>query len=304
MKYKGLFSVATVLALTFSSSFATDLAKKGDEVGKAKIVNSASSELQKTLGQKVVDSAGAKYLKNFLKKKEDVKKVTVKEIYTRNISADWKGGIFDVTIETAYDDEKNDIIKLFYNDGGLVVLDIFTTDGRSMIQQLSLPLLSKEIAYNKDFLVLSRDVNKKSPKGKDMVIFSDPQCPYCMQRVPQVLDFARANNMNVYYYDVPLPIPDHASSKEIAMCMHTAIEKNKDDAIKIIKKTYGHDFGRRKKGLDTVIMEFNRISGVDPITKKDITNHKAKQHLDESVNTADVLHIKRTPTVYVDGKKL
>jgi len=183
-------------------------------------------------------------------------------------------------------------------------LDIFTTDGRSMIQQLSLPLLSKEIAYNKDFLILSRDVNKKSPKGKNMVIFSDPQCPYCMQRVPQVLDFARENNMNVYYYDVLLPIPEHANSKEIALCTHTAIKKNNNDAIKIIKNAYGHDFGRRKKGLDTIIMEFNRASGVSPIAKKDIEKQEAKKHLDESVNTVDVLHIKRTPTVYVDGKKL
>lgn len=300
MNIKSIIGVATALSLVFSVSFANDSTK----APKVKVVNSANPELQKKLGQEVVDSAGAKYLKNFLKKKQGVEKVIVNEIYTKNISEDWKGGIFDVTVEDPYGDDKNDIIKLFYNDGGLVVLDIFTTDGRSMIQQLSLPLLSTKIAYSKDFLILKRDSNKKSLKGKDMVIFSDPQCPYCMQRVPEVLNFAKKNNMNVYYYDIPLPIPEHANSKEIAMCLHTAIAKNKNKAVSVIKNTYGHDFGRIKKGLASIIIEFNRISGVAPIAKKDIKEANAKGHLEESVNTVNILHIKRTPTVYVDGKKL
>jgi protein-disulfide isomerase len=303
MKYRCLLSVATTLALTFSSSFAVDLANKDDKLGKAKIVNSSSIELKKSLGQESVYSAGAKYLENIIKKNDNVQDVTVEEIYTKKISDDWKGGIFNVSIEDIEDNKSSDIVKLFYNGGGLVVLDIFTTDGRSMIQQLSLPL-SKEIAYNKEFLVFNRDVSKKSPKGKNMVIFSDPQCPYCMQRIPEVLDFAKTNNMNVYYYDVPLPIPEHANSKEIAMCLHTAIQKNKDDAIKIIKNAYGYDFGSMKKSLDEVIGEFNKISGVYPISKKDVTNFNAKQHLEESVNIVDTLHINQTPTVYVDGKKL
>lgn len=301
MKSKGVLSTTVVFILTLSILSANNAIKKNCDIN---VANSKSSKLQKTFNQEVANSVGVMYLKNIIKKNKDIKSVTVREIYTKNVSEDWKGGVFEVTINGEYGKENKKVVKLFYNDGGLVVLDIFTVDGRSMIQQLSVPLLSEEVAYNKDFLILSRDIKKKSPKGKDMVIFSDPQCPYCIQRIPKLLDFARENNMNVYFYDIPLPIPDHANSKEIAICINTVIKKNKGNAVEIIKNSYKHHFGKRKKSLEAVIIEFNKISGVSPITKKDIDDNDAKKHLEDSINISDILHISGTPTVYVDGRKL
>ena len=55
-----------------------------------------------------------------------------------------------------------------------------------------------DIVYNKEYLLLERDIKKPSPNGINMVVFTNSQCPFCKQYVPAMLDFAINNNMSLY----------------------------------------------------------------------------------------------------------
>ena len=248
-------------------------------------------------------STGYRFMENILMKNPQVKSVEINEIKTKRIRGKWKGAIFILDIKTVDGKNAKEIIKLFYNKD-LVVRDIFDVEGNSMLTHLKSPLISKKLAYDKDFKVLSRNANKSSSKGKNLVVVSDMQCPFCKKRIPSVLKMAKENNMNLYYIDMPLPIPAHVNSKNISICVATATALNKDKALEIIENAYRWDFGSAKKSFNDILKEFNKISAVAPISNKDVEETKSIQHIEKSMNVAKKLFIEGTPSIFIDGVRM
>jgi len=268
-----------------------------------KFTKSSNVKLLKPLQVKaniINETAGFKFIENNLNDNPLVDSFVIKEIYSKPVSNQWNGGIFHITVTTV-DGTHSQIVKLFYNEE-LVVKDIYSIDGESMILLLKLPLVSKEIAYNKKYLIYSKKDGIVSENGNNMVIISDPQCPFCKDNVPELLDLAKEKNMNVYYYDFPLAIKSHINSEKIAECLATAISKNKNNSIDIIKNIYSHDFDSSEKSMKQILKEFNTVSGVAKITLDDIANSNAHNHIKDGKGIVESLYIESTPTVYVDGK--
>lgn len=146
-------------------------------------------------------SVGQSFLENYLRKNiKNASSIKVDEIYSVKVSTDWRGAIFDVEIKYFNDTKEIRLERLFYNKF-VAVNDIYNSKAEPMSKQLNLPLFSKKIAYNNEYLVASSSNYKRIPKSKDMVIFSNVNCPSCKRFIPSTLDYG-INNMNIYMFNL------------------------------------------------------------------------------------------------------
>lgn len=243
-------------------------------------------------------SIGLTFLENeYNQTLKDTNSIVIKEVYTKEISNNWKGGIFEIDIINWDNSKEKYIRKLFYNDS-LIVNDIFTKDGLSMAKDFNMPLLSN-IVYNKEYQILKQNKNLPALYGNDMVIFTNLQCMFCKRYVPAMYEYALNNNMNLYV--IHLTSNNHSNSEDLASYLLTFIKKSElsdDKKIEILSSIYQRDFISTKEDL---LKEFNSIIGKDnEISLKDIENFNSKRLLKINNELAKKIYIRETPTVYID----
>ena len=79
-------------------------------------------------------------------------------------------------------------------------LNLFDLNTRKSIRDSVLPLINDSYYDQKHFLV-------GNPNGKNkVVIFSDPNCPFCINYVPDVIKYIKENTQDtaLYYYHYPI----------------------------------------------------------------------------------------------------
>ncbi|WP_281950950.1 DsbA family protein [Nitrosophilus kaiyonis] len=186
---------------------------------------------------------------------------------------------------------QSDII--FAKDGYISPDFINIKTNRSIKHDLS-PKVDESFYDDKHLLLGNKNAKHK------ILIFSDPNCPFCKEIVPEVIEIVSKypEIFALYYYHLPL-LKLHPGSLTLCKAM---ILLQKDKKVDLIKKIYEVDFDYEEKDEKKVLDELNKKLGLN-LTLKDINQEWVKKELENDMKRAEDLLVNGTPTMFLDGKK-
>ncbi len=181
---------------------------------------------------------------------------------------------------------------IFYKDGLVAsnLLDIKT--GMNYRNEIK-PTLPDSY-YNDEHLLFGN----KDAKHK-LIIFSDPQCPFCQDTVPAILDAARDNPTKIalYYYHLPL-LRIHPVSGVLTRIMHIAQKEGKTE---MMNKIYALKINPKETNLKKILAEVKKQTGY-VVTEAQVNAKEVKKAVKEDEEAANRMMVGGTPTIYIDGK--
>ncbi len=239
------------------------------------------------------------YVKEYMIKNKDVKVTQVDiidsklldepkgwEAFFVNIHANVKKGptIFDkVTVPET----------LFVKDGYTVPTLINLENGEDLKMTLKPELKSN--VYDEKHLV----AGNKNAKHK-LVVFTDPMCPFCRQKVPEIYKVVKENpdTFALYYYHLPLT-RIHPVSDIITRAMQVAKAKGLSEDK--VMEFYKLKVEPREVNATKVLAEIKKQFNLD-ITEKEINDEKISKEIIFDREIATQSMVTGTPTLYIDGK--
>jgi len=148
--------------------------------------------------------------------------------------------------------------------------------------------------YNKEHLLFG----DKDAKHK-IVVFSDPQCPFCKEVVPELIKAVKRfpKTFALYYYHMPL-LRIHPVSEILTRIMVVAYNKGDKDTI---EKLYSLKIAPNETNVDKVIAAVKKLTGFT-VTKAEIDDKKVKDVIAGDEASSVEMMVTGTPTIYIDGK--
>ena len=138
----------------------------------------------------------------------------------------------------------------------------------------------------------------KDAKHK-ILVFSDPQCPFCQEVVPAIFKAAKAHpeTLSVYYYHLPL-LRIHPVSGILTKVMHIAQEQGKLD---VVEKIYSLKIDPQEKDMTKVLAAVKKHTGFT-VTAAQVNAKEVQDAIKGDETAAGKLMVNGTPTVYIDGQ--
>ena len=244
-------------------------------------------------------SAGTFDLTNYIKKNivknPDVKVVKVKTTTTRTIpnNPNWKAYLAIVELKYKGKDIQEPMTIFVDEKAGLVSMDLMDANSGKSYKRSMKPDIPN--SYYDDAHLIS---GKSSAKHK-MVVFSDPQCPFCIEFVPGALkDFAtKKGDVALYYYHMPL-IRLHPVSEVLTRVMEVLQKEGKTaDAMKM----YSLKIPAKEKSVDKILAAIKKQLNIE-VSKDAISKPEIKKVVKDDIKKAKAMMINGTPTIYFDGK--
>jgi len=138
----------------------------------------------------------------------------------------------------------------------------------------------------------------KNAKHK-ILIFSDPQCPFCQDVVPGIFAAAKKNPdvLAIYYYHLPLK-RIHPVSDTLTRIMHVAQKEEKND---VVEKMYSLKINPRETDIKKILPAVKKHTGYD-ITEEKIKSKEVNEAMKADEKAAGRMMVSGTPTIYIDGQ--
>ena len=243
--------------------------------------------------------AGAFDVERFVKqnvvKNPQVKVKNVKTMSTKKIPGDNTWNAYLVMVNLTF---KGKAIKepmtIFVDEkSGLATMALMDANTGTDYQRVIKPSMP-ESYYNEAHLI----AGDKDAKHK-MVIFSDPQCPFCIRYVPGVLkDFkAKKGDVALYYYHMPL-LRLHPVSEVLTRVMEALQKEGKTDTA---MKVYGLKISAGEKNEEKILAALKKQLQIE-VSKEAIAKKEIKEAVKKDMEAATQMMVRGTPTVYFDGE--
>jgi len=138
----------------------------------------------------------------------------------------------------------------------------------------------------------------KDAKHK-VLIFSDPQCPFCQDVVPKIFTASKENpsKLAVYYYHLPL-LRIHPVSDVLTRVMHVAQEEGNLD---VVEKIYSLKIKAQETNTTTILAAVKKHTGYS-VSEEKIDAEETKKALKADEVTSSRMMVSGTPTIYIDGE--
>ena len=138
----------------------------------------------------------------------------------------------------------------------------------------------------------------KDAKHK-VLIFSDPQCPFCQDIVPAIFKAAKENpsTLAVYYYHLPL-LRIHPVSDILTRIMHVAQHEGKMD---ILEKIYSLKIDPKETNMTKILAAVKSHAGYS-VTAAQVNQKSVIDALKKDADDAGKMMVSGTPTIYIDGE--
>ena len=235
------------------------------------------------------------FVKHTLIKNPRVKVEKIKRIGEEALPGrpDWKAYMF--TMDLSYRGKKQSIPDtVFINEkeqlAALSLIDLRT--GRDLREAVK-PTMPVSY-YDKKHLIAG---NPNAPHK--VVVFSDPQCPFCIGFVPGLIKEVKANpdKLALYYYHMPL-LRLHPVSETLTRVMeHLQSQGKTDEALNVYKLKIDPRTRDEKK----ILAALKKQLGID-LKPSDIDKAEYKKAVRADMKKAAEMMVRGTPTVYYDGK--
>ncbi|HIQ28392.1 MAG TPA: DsbA family protein [Sulfurovum sp.] len=141
-------------------------------------------------------------------------------------------------------------------------------------------------------------LGNKDAKHK-VLIFSDPQCPFCQEVVPEIFKAAKENptKIAVYYYHLPL-LRIHPVSDVLTRVMHVAQHEGKAD---VVEKLYSLKIDVKETDTAKILAAVKAHSGY-VVSEEKVNAKKVKEAVKADEVAASKMMVGGTPTIYIDGE--
>jgi len=260
-----------------------------------------SKLLMSTIAATVAISANAqpdtKDLVNYIKKsvvknpQVTVKGVTIVESTTHKDLPGWN--ILLTTMDLEY--QKKDIHApetMFVKDG-LITGHLVNLKNAHDYREDIKPTVPKSMYDDAHLLFGNKDAAHK------ILIFSDPQCPFCKETVPGIFKAAKENpsKIAVYYYHLPL-LRIHPVSGVLTRVMHVAQNEKKLD---VVEKMYTLKIDPRETNTTKILDAVKKQIGYS-VTPEQINTKEVKDAMKADERSAANMMVAGTPTIYIDGE--
>ncbi len=244
-------------------------------------------------------NAGGFDLNTFVKKsvvtnrQVKVNKVEVVARKPLKTASDWE--VYMIVMDLTYH-KKN--IKapetIFVNEkAGLATLNMFDLNSGKNFRRIIRPDLPA--SYYDETHLLYGDKNATHK----LVVFSDPDCPFCRQDVPKIIEDVKKNphKLALYYYHMPL-LQLHPVSDVLTRVMEVLQKQGKiEDAFKMYKLKINY----RERNATKILAAIKKQFGID-ISREAIDKPEIKEAVQRDINLSTRMMVNGTPTIYYDGK--
>ena len=237
------------------------------------------------------------YVKNHMIKNKQVKVTNVNIISTKTLDEPKGWEVFFLNIDanvkksaTVYD--KVTVPETLFVKDGYTVPTLINLETGEDYKNLLKPELSKDIYDDKHLVAGNKDAKYK------LVVFSDPQCPFCQTKVPEIYKAVVENpdTFALYYFHFPL-LRIHPVSDIITRAM--LVEQNKGNAAKAME-FYSLKVNPREVNATKVLDMINKKYNVN-ITEKELNTEEVSKEVIFDKGIATKSMVSGTPTVYVNG---
>jgi len=244
-------------------------------------------------------SAGSFNLESFIKKSvvtnRQVKINKINLIAKKPLPQDPDWAAYMVVMDLTYH-KKN--IKapetIFVNEkSSLATMDMFDIASGKSLRRSMKPDLPASY-YDDAHLMYG---NKNAPHK--LVVFSDPDCPFCRQDVPRIIEDVKKHpdKLALYYYHMPL-LKLHPVSDVLTRIMEVLQKQGKiDEALKMYKLKISY----RERNATKILAEVKKQFGIE-ISEDQINKPEIKEAVKSDTDKGTNLMINGTPTIYYDGK--
>ncbi|XOB61780.1 DsbA family protein [Campylobacterota bacterium DY0563] len=245
-----------------------------------------------SIDSKVLDFEKNRFSKN---KRVEIKDISI-NLKKQMPQEGWFGYIIDLNVDFAGKAVKaKDVV---FSNGELIAPELFDIKTGLALKDLMTPKLTKE--YYKDKNLIAGNTNAKDK----IVVFSDPLCPFCMDYVPDVINYVKKHDKSIalYYYHFPL-LRIHPASNDLTKLMALAKTKNiKDIELKVYNIDWDKYFNSRETDSQKILKAFNSEFktnfSLEDLNKKEITNEVA-----EDIRMGEEVLVQGTPTIFINGEQ-
>ncbi len=246
-----------------------------------------------TLNANISEAELVKYFKRFVVKNPSVKVNGVEILDMRAIEGHPGWEAYLTNMKLNFNGQDASVPQTVFVKDDLatsMLVDIKT--GKDFTNELK-PKVPASMYDDAHLLFGNKDAQHK------LLIFSDPQCPFCMEVVPEMMKVAKEHpdKVAVYYYHMPL-LQIHPVSGILTRVMYAAQEQGKND---VVLKLYSLKINPDETNVDKVLEAVKSYSGF-VVTKEEIEQQKVKDALRADEKAATKMMVTGTPTVYVDGE--
>lgn len=234
-----------------------------------------------------------KYVKRNVIKNRSVKIDSIEIIEQRKIDElkGWEALLTNVHI--TFNKEKMDIPEMMFVNGDTITPVLVNYKNGKNYRNEMRPDATDKYYNDAHHLMGNKDAKHK------IIVFSDPQCPFCQDIVPKIFKAVKENpeTFALYYYHLPL-LRLHPVSGPLTKAMHIA--QSKGD-IAAFEKFYKMKVDFKLTDLEKVAAEIKKQTGF-VVTKKELEDKKLHETMIAEEKMASKLMVSGTPTVYIDGK--
>jgi protein-disulfide isomerase len=235
------------------------------------------------------------FVRHTLVKNPRIKVGKVQEIAHQPLEGrpDWTAYMF--TMDLAIGKKKQQIPEMVFVNPkeGLATMSLIDLKTGQDLRNTIKPKMPVSF-YDKKHLVAG---NADAPHK--IVVFSDPQCPFCLGYLPGLLKDVRAHpdKVALYYYHMPL-VRLHPVSETLTRVMeHLQSQGKADEAMKL----YHLKINPRETNEKKILAEVKKQLGID-LKPEDIDKPEYKAAVKADMDKAASMMVRGTPTVYFDGQ--
>ncbi|MCG3678206.1 thioredoxin domain-containing protein [Aliarcobacter butzleri] len=240
----------------------------------------------------VVDFEKKRVAQNPNVKVKDVKVNTKKDLPL----AGWNGYILDV--EAIVQEKSLKVKDILFSNGDYIALDLIDAKTGKSLKDLVTPNLTSNY-YDKTKLI----AGNHNAKDK-IVVFSDPLCPFCMEYIPEVINYVNKNSDSIalYYYAFPL-VQIHPASEALSKIIEVAKNKGvKDIELKAYKTDWETYFSSKENDEKKILEAFNKELKTN-IKLEEIASKDINEKLSKDMSMGEEVMVTGTPTIFVNGVK-
>ena len=240
----------------------------------------------------VVDFEKKRVAQNPNVKVKDVKVNTKKDLPL----AGWNGYILDV--EAIIQEKSLKVKDILFSNGDYIALDLIDAKTGKSLKDLVTPNLTSNY-YDKTKLI----AGNHNAKDK-IVVFSDPLCPFCMEYIPEVINYVNKNSDSIalYYYAFPL-VQIHPASEALSKIIEVAKNKGvKDIELKAYKTDWETYFSPKENDEKKILEAFNKELKTN-IKLEEIASKDINEKLSKDMSMGEEVMVTGTPTIFVNSVK-
>lgn len=245
------------------------------------------------LNAKVDSQTLLKYVKSAVVKNPQVKVngVTIVESTTHQDLKGWE--VLFTTLDLEYQKKEIHAPEMMFVKDGLITGTLTNLKTGVEYREILKPTVPQSYYNDAHLLFGNKDAKHK------ILVFSDPQCPFCQKSVPEIFKAAKENPSKIalYYYHLPL-LRIHPVSGILTRIMHIAQEEGRTD---VVEKMYTLKINPRETDMTKVLAKVHSHANYS-ISAEKINDAKVVKALKDDEIASGRLMVRGTPTIYIDGE--